>query len=108
MIYDSYFKDTGVLSPIATELVFHTYHTYNIEVENRDKIREKLLNLGVDTRIHYPKLITEQNAYIKKYGAFLGSIPNAIKQKNRILSIPIHAHLMEEELAYVAKSILNV
>ena len=108
LIYDSYFKDTGVLSPIATELVFHTYHTYNIEVENRDKIREKLLNLGVDTRIHYPKLITEQNAYIKKYGAFLGSIPNAIKQKNRILSIPIHAHLMEEELAYVAKSILNV
>ena len=108
LIYDSYFKDTRVLSPIVNELVFHTYHTYNIEIDNRNETREKLLRLGIDTRIHYPKLITEQSAYIKKYGAFLGSIPNAIEQKNRILSIPIHAHLMEEEVAYVAKSILGV
>jgi dTDP-4-amino-4,6-dideoxygalactose transaminase len=51
-------------------------------------------------------LITEQKAFIDKFGSFSEKIPNAIKQKERILSIPIHAHLKNDEVKYVADQLL--
>jgi dTDP-4-amino-4,6-dideoxygalactose transaminase len=105
-IYDLAFKNSDIIAPIVSNEVFHTYHTYNVEIDNRDKVREKLLELGIDSRIHYPKLITEQAAYLDKFGSCLEQIPNAINQKLRILSIPIHAHLKADEVAYVANQML--
>ena len=105
-LYDLAFADSDVVTPIVDDEVFHTYHTYSIEIEYRDEVRAKLSKLGIDTRIHYPNLITEQRAFIDKFGSFSGKIPNAIKQKERILSIPIHAHLKNNEVKYVAEQIL--
>lgn len=105
-LYDLAFVDSAVVTPIIDEEVFHTYHTYSIEIENRDEVRAKLSKLGVDTRIHYPNLITEQKAFIDKFGSFSEKIPNAIRQKERILSIPIHAHLKNNEINYVAEQLL--
>ena len=105
-LYDLAFADSDVVTPIIDMEVFHTYHTYSVEIENRDDVRAKLSKLGIDTRIHYPNLITEQRAFIDKFGIFSEKIPNAIKQKGRILSIPIHAHLKNNEVKYVAEQIL--
>lgn len=105
-LYDLAFADSAIVPPIIGEEVFHTYHTYSIEIENRDEIRAKLSKLGIDTRIHYPNLITEQRAFIDKFGSFPEKIPNAVKQKQRILSIPIHAHLKSNEIKYVADQLL--
>jgi dTDP-4-amino-4,6-dideoxygalactose transaminase len=105
-VYDLAFKNSVILTPIVSSEVFHTYHTYSIEINNRDSVRAKLSKLGIDTRIHYPNLITEQAAFIDKFGSCLEQIPNAINQKARILSIPIHAHLRADEVAYVANQIL--
>jgi dTDP-4-amino-4,6-dideoxygalactose transaminase len=105
-LYDLAFTDSAVVAPVVDNEVFHTYHTYSVEIENRDEVRAKLSKLGVDTRIHYPNLITEQRAFIDKFGIFSEKIPNAIKQKERILSIPIHAHLKNNEVKYVAEQLL--
>jgi len=105
-LYDLAFADSAVIKPIVDNEVFHTYHTYSVEIKNRDEVRAKLSKLGIDTRIHYPNLITEQKAFIDKFGSFSEKIPNAIKQKERILSIPIHAHLKNDEVKYVADQLL--
>jgi dTDP-4-amino-4,6-dideoxygalactose transaminase len=105
-LYDLAFADSAVIKPIVDNEVFHTYHTYSVEIKNRDEVRAKLSKLGIDTRIHYPNLITEQKAFIDKFGSFSEKIPNAIKQKERILSIPIHAHLKNNEVKYVADQLL--
>lgn len=106
-IYDLAFENSTILCPIVSSEVFHTYHTYNIEINNRDSVRTKLSKLGIDTRIHYPNLITEQRAFIDKFGSCLEQTPNAVNQKARILSIPIHAHLHPDEVNYVANQLLS-
>ena len=104
--YDLAFKGSAVVTPIVDNEVFHTYHTYSVEMKNRDGVREKLTKQGIDTRIHYPRLISEQKAFIDKFGSISEMTPNAIRQKERILSIPIHAHLTRNELEYVAEQLL--
>ncbi len=105
-LYDLAFNNTAIVSPIVNSDVFHTYHTYSVEVENRDKVRAKLSDIGIDTRVHYPNLIIEQKAFIDKFGDVSDEIPNAIAQKQRILSIPIHAHLKNSQIQFVADQIL--
>lgn len=104
-LYDSEFKSSRVKTPLTDSRVFHSYHLYVVEVENRDLIKEELFKAGIDTRVHYPKLITEQNAYLHKYGDIDLSIPEALVQRSRILSLPIHHHLSEEQILFVAQTL---
>lgn len=106
-LYNSLFEGARVQTPIFDSRTYHSYHTYTIEVDNRDSLQSTLKMSGVDTRVHYPKLITEQKAYIDKFGECKQFIPNAIKQSGRILSIPIHNHLTEGQISYVANCILE-
>jgi dTDP-4-amino-4,6-dideoxygalactose transaminase len=102
-VYDREFKGSKVLIPFVDHRVFHSYHLYVIEIENRDSIKEELFKAGIDTRVHYPKLITEQNAFLNRYGSIDSRIPVALLQRNRILSLPIHHYLNEEQISYVAQ-----
>lgn len=102
-VYDREFKGSKVLIPFVDPRVFHSYHLYVVEVENRDAIKEELFKAGIDTRVHYPKLITEQNAFLNRYGSLDSRIPVALAQRNRILSLPIHHHLDEEQISSVAQ-----
>ena len=104
-LYDSEFKNSKVIIPFTDHRVFHSYHLYVVEVENRDRIKEELLKAGIDTRVHYPKLITEQNAFLNRYGDIDLSIPEALAQRNRILSLPIHHHLSEEQIFFVSQTL---
>ena len=105
-LYNQAFENSRITTPIIQNQVFHTYHTYVIEIDRRDEIKERLAIAGVDTRIHYPNLITDQAAFTRKYGDQSERIPTAIIQKNRVLSLPIHAHLTGEEIQFVANQIL--
>jgi len=103
--YDSVFKHIKVQIPITMPGVFHTYHLYVVELENRDRIKDKLAEYGIETKIHYPKLITDQEAFLNVYPSSKLQISNAKKQVNRILSLPIHQHLTTEQVNYVASKL---
>lgn len=107
-LYDLELAKLRVTIPITDSRVFHSYHLYVIEVESRDMVKEELLKAGIDTRIHYPKLITEQKAFIDRYGSTADKAPNAVAQKNRILSLPIHHNLSKEQILYVSEIIRNI
>ena len=107
-LYDSEFMKSKIVIPFVDPRVFHTYHLYVVEVNNRDLVKGELSKAGIDTRIHYPKLITEQNAYLNRYGNGSLSIPKALEQRNRILSLPIHHHLSEEQISFVAQTLRNL
>ena len=105
-LYNLAFENSRVTTPIIQNQVFHTYHTYVIEIDRRDEVKAQLASAGVDTRIHYPNLITDQTAFTRKFGDQSEQIPRAIIQKHRVLSLPIHAHLTPEEIQFVANQIL--
>ncbi|MEY4573144.1 MAG: hypothetical protein RLZ10_2428 [Bacteroidota bacterium] len=100
--YDENLAKYDVQTPVVSSEVFHSYHLYVIEIDNRDKVQDALKNVGVETKIHYPTLITDQIAYTSRYPEKNWDIPVARKQKKRILSLPIHQNLNSFQIDYVS------
>ena len=108
MLFRSYFGDSEIIGRPRTDAsVFHSYHLYVIEIPNRDDIQKQLLELGIETKVHYPKLITNQIAFINKFGNSK-NITKAQFQSKRILSLPIHHHLSTNQLEFVGSQLKNV
>jgi dTDP-4-amino-4,6-dideoxygalactose transaminase len=104
--YNNLLEKGGIKTPKVQSNVFHSYHLYVIEVDNRDKIARELLKIGIETKVHYPLLITDQEAYISKFKSYI--TPVAHYQKNRILSLPIHTDLTQEDLIFVSNKLLEL
>jgi dTDP-4-amino-4,6-dideoxygalactose transaminase len=103
--YQESLGNSKIQNPICSSEVFHSYHLYVIEIDNRDKIQDTLKSFGIETKIHYPTLITEQIAYTSRYPEKKWNIPVAKKQKERILSLPIHQNLNSSQIDYVAEKL---
>ena len=80
------------------------YHTFVIEMDNRDALRSYLLEHGIETSVHYPVPIHLQAA-AKDLGYKRGDFPVTEKQSERILSLPVHQNLQDDDLDYVVKTI---
>jgi dTDP-4-amino-4,6-dideoxygalactose transaminase len=100
--YDENLVKYDIQTPVVSLEVFHSYHLYVIEIDNRDKVQDALKNVGIETKIHYPTLITDQIAYTSRYPEKNWDIPVARKQKKRILSLPIHQNLNSFQINYVS------
>ena len=103
--YQESLTNCKIQNPIYSLEVFHSYHLYVVEIDNRDKIQDTLKSLGIETKIHYPTLITEQIAYTSRYPEKKWNIPVAKKQKERILSLPIHQNLKSSQIDYVSEQL---
>lgn len=104
--YDSKLGSSGASIPIVSEKVFHSYHLYMIEVDNRDEVQRRLLAKGIETKIHYPRLITDQPAYVDRFGK-TQDIQVAQSQSKRILSLPIHQNLDNNQKDYLIEKLLE-
>ena len=73
-------------------------------MKQRDELRQFLTAKGIETAIHYPVPIHLQPA-----AAFLGcrkgDFPVTEALTKRILTLPIHQYLSEDDIKYVSKSI---
>jgi dTDP-4-amino-4,6-dideoxygalactose transaminase len=107
-IYDSNLPLTKVKIPTTASEANHTYHLYVIEVENRDYVKKQLQKHDIGTKIHYPKLITEQPAFLNKYPNYISNHPEATRQSGLILSLPIHQHLSIEQIEYVSQTLTEI
>jgi dTDP-4-amino-4,6-dideoxygalactose transaminase len=98
-------QELNIQIPIVHFDVHHSYHLYVVELDNRDQIRKFLSNLDIETKIHYPKLIIDQIAYRAKNPNKIWHLPEAVKQSKRILSLPIHQNLSENQIDFVSSSL---
>jgi len=82
------------------------YHTFIIQTDWRDKLKDFLNSKGVDTKIHYPIPIHLQEAakYLKYKN---GDFPVTEKQVKTILSLPIYPELTDEQVNYVADCVIE-
>jgi aminotransferase EvaB len=78
----------------------HARHLYVIRLSNRDAIRARLQERGIQTAIHYPFPVHLMPAY-----AFLGyqpgSLPVTEQLATEVLSLPLYPELEEEQIARV-------
>jgi dTDP-4-amino-4,6-dideoxygalactose transaminase len=80
---------------------FATYHLFVVQVDQRDRLRERLRERGVRTAVHYPTPIHLQPA-AAGLGYRPGAFPVCERQAARILSLPVHQFLEPDDLRYVA------
>ncbi|MCX6983190.1 MAG: DegT/DnrJ/EryC1/StrS family aminotransferase, partial [Lentisphaerae bacterium] len=83
---------------------FSVYHTYVIQAEKRDKLRDFLAEKGIGTGIHYPRPIHLQTV-AEELNYSLGSFPVTEGQANRILSLPVYPELDKVQLDHIVDSI---
>ena len=75
----------------------HTYHLFVVQSRNRERFRDKLYNLGIETAIHYKDALPFLGLYKEKKTNF----PAAWEASNKIVSIPMYAELTDEEVDYI-------
>ena len=80
------------------------YHTFVIQAERRDELKQYLAENGVGSSIHYPIPIHLQEV-ARELGYKPGSLPVAEQQAKRILSLPVYPELKTVELEYIANTI---
>ena len=106
--YETNLEGYKIQNPVISPGVFHSYHLYVIEIDDRDHIQEALKIAGIETKIHYPILIPDQTAYSSRYPDKKWNLPEAEKQRKRILSLPIHENLSSLQVDYVSDQLRNL
>lgn len=79
------------------------FHLFVIRAKKRDKLMGYLKRSGVQTLIHFPKIIPDQPFLKPEYGKL--SLPNARKFVKEILSLPLHPKMTIDEVDYISKLI---
>ena len=101
-LYGELLQGTPLILPKEMPYAYHVYHLYVVQSEARDALRAALTEAGVQTGIHYPVPIHLQPAY-RSLGHRRGDFPEAERQAERVLSLPIYPELTAEQIARVAE-----
>jgi len=96
---------TGLTPPYVDPRVRHVFHQYVIRVEDdfpleRDELLTELRERGIGTAVHYPMPVHWQPLF-QKLGYERDCCPNAIEASKRVLSLPVHPAVGEEDIAYI-------
>lgn len=81
----------------------HSYHLYVIRAENREELKAFLSTKGIQTAIHYPKILPNLKAYKALNNS--SNYPVAQKYESQILSLPMYPELSNPQIDYIAKII---
>ena len=89
--------------PKIRENSTHTFHLFVIQCDKRDELMAYLKEKWIPTLIHYPISIHKQPFFNGRYNNF--QLPNLDRQVTKILSLPVHPFITDEEIDYI---ILNI
>jgi len=95
-----------VTCPVEHPDEYAIYHLFMIQCDKRDALQRYLTNRRISTKVHYPIPIHLQPCS-RDLGYRLGDFPVAEAQAQRVLSLPIHQHLSEEQIDYVSRTIVE-
>lgn len=90
--------------PFVPDWAEPAWHLFVIRLKDRNAIRARLAEIGVETLIHYPVAPHLQPAY-SELGLGPGSLPIAERLHDEILSLPIGPHLSDNQVSSVAEAL---
>jgi dTDP-4-amino-4,6-dideoxygalactose transaminase len=84
----------------------HIFHQYTLVIENgqRDKLKSYLEEKGIPAMVYYPVPIHSQVAYAQ-YGFKNEDFPVTNMLSEKVLSLPMHTELTQEQLKYITDAI---
>ncbi len=82
----------------------NSYVMFITQAEDRDRLKEYLLEQGIESLIYYGTALHLHKA-ASRLGYRRGDFPVAERQADRVLALPHHQHLTEDQVAYVAAAV---
>jgi len=97
--------------PIEKPWARHVYHQYVVYVEDdppisRDQLAEHLRKHGIEASVHYPIPVHMQPLY-RRLG-YRECCPNSVKASERVLSLPVHPRLSEQDILYIVDVLAKI
>jgi dTDP-3-amino-3,4,6-trideoxy-alpha-D-glucose transaminase len=93
------------LAPAAgAEPVWHLFPVV-VPAARREDFQEHLRRAGVQTAVHYPRLIPDQQALRATAFEVVGELPRAVELAGGEVSLPIHPHLRDDEAQRVIAAV---
>ncbi len=90
--------------PLLSTNVRQTFHKFVIKSPYRDSLKEHLQQQGIQTMIHYPRLLFEYS--LMQHSLYFAENINHAKQLTRdVLSLPLYPELTEEEIQTICNTI---
>lgn len=106
--YDEAFKDLNWIStPVRSKNSTHVFHQYTLKLSentDRDLLKAFLQEKGVPSMVYYPIALHLQEAF--RTPEFKeGDFPISEDLCTRVLSLPIHTEMKEEQLNYIIEAV---
>lgn len=101
----SHLLNSAVVTPWIAPENSSVYAQYTVQVENRDRVQEILKDQGIPTAVHYPVPLHLQPVF-SGLGFQRGSFPVSEFAGARVMSLPMHPYLSENEMNYIVDRIL--
>jgi len=92
--------------PARSTFTTHIFHQYTLQVEmsRRDKLKQWLMEKGIPSQVYYPLPLHLQRAY-RGLGYREGDFPVSEALCLRVLSLPMHTELENEQLDYISDQV---
>lgn len=107
-LYTALLQD-HVKTPVVRDGFSSSFAQYTLMLNNRDErdaLKAHLKRKGIPSMVYYPKPLHRQEAYLS-LGYEEGSLPNAERAAECVLSLPMHPYLTEDTVGMVAASVLE-
>ena len=99
-------NEPRVSRPVTDPRAEHVLHLYVVQVDDRDRVRERLGASGIGTGVHYPIPVHEQPAFLR-LGYAPADLPCTSRAAKRVLSLPLYPEIRREQVERVASSLIE-
>jgi len=110
-LYDELLTEiTNLETPHRSTYSTHVFHQYTVKLPtgvDRNQVQEKLKEKGIPTMVYYPTPLHVQQAF-KYLGYSEGNFPVSEDLSNRVLSLPMHTELPENQQIYICEVLKKV
>ena len=94
----------AVVTPYVEPHNTSVYAQYTVQVDHREAVQGKLQEAGIPTAVHYPIPLHRQPVF-EGLNLPEGSYPVSESVARRVLSLPMHPYLTEDELVRIAAAV---
>lgn len=105
--YDNYFAEfEGIKTPVRGKQSKHVFHQYTLTLEgiDRDGLNAYLAEKEIPSMIYYPVPAHKQEMFAS-FGSAATELPVTDWLGERVLSLPIHTEMEDEQLELICSSI---
>ena len=108
--YDEMFAAAGIprerLTPPKRVVPGHVYNQYTIRTDRRDALRAHLAERKIGSEIYYPRPLHLQECFAH-LGYAPGSLPEAERAADEVLSLPVYPELTEAQQRVVVDAVVG-